>query len=91
MENQAYAVMVNRVGAGDGDLVFAGGSAVVDPYGQILCEAGREPCTMQMEIDMSRVTQARKDYSYLAERRFELPGQLIEHPDGLRELLIKAS
>lgn len=31
MENQAYAVMVNRVGHGDGGLVFAGGSAVVDP------------------------------------------------------------
>lgn len=91
MENQAYAVMVNRVGVGDGNLIFAGGSAVVDPYGEILCEAGREPCRIQMEIDMSRVPAARKDYSYLAERRFNLPGQLNEHPDGLRELLIPAS
>lgn len=89
MENQAYAVMVNRVGSGDGNLVFAGGSAIVDPYGQLLCEAGREPCRMQMVIDMSRVLEARKDYSYLAERRFELAGQLIEHPSGLRELLIE--
>ncbi|PVZ12268.1 MULTISPECIES: carbon-nitrogen hydrolase family protein [unclassified Pseudomonas] len=90
MENQAYAVMVNRVGAGDGDLVFAGGSAVVDPYGQLLCEAGREPCRIQMDIDLSRVSAAQKDYSYLAERRFELPGQRVEHPCGLRELLIPA-
>ncbi|MBF8779795.1 carbon-nitrogen hydrolase family protein [Pseudomonas fulva] len=91
MENQAYAVMVNRVGPGDGGLLFAGGSAVVDPYGQMLCEAGREPCQMGLVIDMSRVPQARKEYSYLAERRFALPGQLIEHANGLRELLIEAS
>ncbi|AIR91034.1 carbon-nitrogen hydrolase family protein [Pseudomonas cremoricolorata] len=88
MENQAYAVMVNRVGAGDGELVFAGGSTVVDPYGQVLCEAGREPCRMHMELDLARVQEARRDYSYLDERRFELPGQLIEHADGLREFLI---
>ncbi|KAF1054442.1 MAG: (R)-stereoselective amidase [Stenotrophomonas maltophilia] len=88
MENQAYAVMVNRVGAGDGDLTFAGGSAVVDPYGQLLCEAGREECRQHVELDMARLAQARRDYSYLAERRFVLPGQTIEHADGRRELLI---
>ncbi len=52
MENQAYAVMVNRVGHGDGGLVFAGGSAVVDPYGQLLCEAGREECRQIVELDL---------------------------------------
>lgn len=89
MENQAYAVMVNRVGPGDDGLVFAGGSAVVDPYGQLLCEAGREPCRIEFEIDLARVQASRGDYSYLAERRFELPGKLVEHPGGLRELLIE--
>ncbi|WP_263226861.1 carbon-nitrogen hydrolase family protein [Pseudomonas alabamensis] len=91
MENQAYAVMVNRVGAGDGDLVFAGGSAVVDPCGQVLCEAGREPCRLQMTLDLARVQQARQDYSYLAERRVTLPGQHVEHACGLRELLIQTN
>ena len=41
-ENQAFAVMVNRVGAGDDGLVFAGASTVVDPFGRVLFEAGRE-------------------------------------------------
>ncbi|EZN82822.1 carbon-nitrogen hydrolase family protein [Pseudomonas aeruginosa] len=88
MENQAYAVMVNRVGHGDGGLVFAGGSAVVDPYGQLLCEAGREECRQIVELDLGRLQDARRDYRYLEERRLVLPGERREHPDGLRELLI---
>lgn len=40
MENQAYAVMVNRVGHGDGGLVFAGGSAVVDPMASCSARPG---------------------------------------------------
>ena len=88
MENQAYAVMVNRVGEGDGDLVFAGGSAVVDPFGQMLCEAGRDECRQIVELDMSRLEAARRDYRYLDERRFVLPGERIDHADGRRELLI---
>lgn len=90
MENQAYAVMVNRVGEGDGGLVFAGGSAVVDPFGQLLCEAGREECRQLVELDLGRLAQARRDYSYIGERRFVLPGELREHADGRRELLIPA-
>ncbi|MDH4581930.1 carbon-nitrogen hydrolase family protein [Pseudomonas sp. BN415] len=88
MENQVYAVMVNRVGGGDGDLVFAGGSAVVDPFGQMLCEAGRDECRQIVELDMSRLAAARRDYRYLEERRFVLPGERIDHADGRRELLI---
>lgn len=88
MENQAFAVMVNRVGEGDGALVFAGGSAVVDPYGQLLCEAGREECRIGLELDLAQLDVARRDYSYLAERRFVLPGEVREHDNGLRELII---
>ena len=88
MENQAYAVMVNRVGEGEGDLVFAGGSAVVDPFGQMLCEAGRDECRQIVELDLTRLVAARRDYRYLDERRFVLPGERIDHADGRRELLI---
>ncbi|MDF0733051.1 carbon-nitrogen hydrolase family protein [Pseudomonas entomophila] len=88
MENQAFAVMVNRVGEGDGGLVFAGGSAVVDPFGQVLCEAGREACRVGLALDLGQLEAARRDYSYLAERRFVLPGEVRERADGLRELVI---
>lgn len=88
MENQAFAVMVNRVGEGDGGLVFAGGSAVVDPFGQLLLEAGREACRQVIELDFGQLAAARSDYRYLDERRLHLPGRLVEHADGLREWLI---
>lgn len=88
MENQAFAVMVNRVGMGDDGLVFAGGSAVVDPFGNLLCEAGREECRQVMVLDFDRLQAARNDYRYLDERRLTLPGERIEHADGRRELLI---
>lgn len=88
MENQAFAVMVNRVGDGDDGLVFAGGSAVVDPFGRLLCEAGRDACRQIVDLDLAQLQAARSDYRYLDDRRMALPGELRESPDGLRELLI---
>ncbi len=41
IENQSYFVISNRVGR-DGDGVFCGGSAVIDPMGEIVAEAGVE-------------------------------------------------
>ncbi|WP_280376450.1 carbon-nitrogen hydrolase family protein [Pseudomonas sp. BN515] len=87
-ENQVFAVVVNRVGEGDDDTLFAGGSAVVDPFGHVLLEAGRQECRHVIELDMAQLTQARALYDYQAEQRFRLPGERIEHPDGRRELLI---
>ncbi|TBU95586.1 carbon-nitrogen hydrolase family protein [Phytopseudomonas dryadis] len=88
MENQAFAVMVNRVGSGDGDLLFAGGSCAVDPFGRLLYEAGREECRQVVELDLDQLQAACSDYRYLEERRLVLPGERIDYPDGRRELLI---
>lgn len=90
-ENQAFAVMVNRVGAGSDGLQFVGGSAVVDPHGRLLFEAGEEECREVIELDLDLLHSARRDYDYLKERRLQLPGELIEHADGRRELLIPHS
>lgn len=87
-ENQAFALMVNRVQEGDGDLVFAGGSALVDPFGTLLFEAGREEGQYTVELDLDRLAAARKDYRYLDDQRMKLPGEVIERSDGTRELLI---
>ncbi|WP_395608978.1 carbon-nitrogen hydrolase family protein [Pseudomonas sp. B22129] len=87
-ENQAFALMVNRVEEGDGDLVFAGGSALVDPFGTLLFEAGREEGQFTVELDLDHLAAARKDYRYLDDQRLKLPGEVIEHSDGTRELLI---
>ncbi|MNS82674.1 (R)-stereoselective amidase [compost metagenome] len=87
-ENQVFAVVVNRVGDGDDDVVFAGGSAVFDPCGHVLLEAGRQECRQVIDLDMAQLVEARAVYDYQADRRFQLPGERIEHPDGRRELLI---
>jgi (R)-amidase len=89
IENQAFAVMVNRVGEGDGALTFAGGSTVIDPFGRALVEAGREEAHLSATLDLSLLDAVRTDYRYLEDRRLVLPGQTIEHPGGLRELIIR--
>ena len=90
-ENQLFAVMVNRVGAGDDGLVFAGGSMAVDPFGCVLFEAGRDEVRHVVELDLGQLKAARRDYDYLKDRRLMLSGEQTEHPDGRRELLIGAS
>ncbi|MGY2681878.1 carbon-nitrogen hydrolase family protein [Pseudomonas tolaasii] len=87
-ENQAFALMVNRVEEGDGDLMFAGGSALVDPFGSLLFEAGREEGQFTVELDLDQLAAARKDYRYLDDQRLKLPGEVVERSDGTRELLI---
>lgn len=87
-ENQLFAVMVNRVGEGDDGLVFAGGSAAVDPFGRVLFEAGRDECRQVVSLDPQQLQAARRDYHYLSDRRLFLNGERIDHPDGRRELLI---
>lgn len=87
-ENQAFALMVNRVEEGDGGLVFAGGSALVDPLGTLLFEAGREEGQFTVELDLNQLMAARQDYRYLDDQRLRLPGEFVEHACGLRELLI---
>jgi (R)-amidase len=82
--------MVNRVEEGDGGLLFAGGSALVDPLGTLLFEAGREEGQFAVELDLNRLTAARQDYRYLDDQRLKLPGEMVEHASGLRELLIPA-
>jgi (R)-amidase len=89
-ENQAFALMVNRVEEGDGGLLFAGGSALVDPLGTLLFEASREEGQFAVELDLNRLTAARRDYRYLDDQRLKLPGEVVEHADGVRELLIPA-
>ncbi|TWI55682.1 (R)-amidase [Pseudomonas duriflava] len=88
IENQAFAVMVNRVGEGDGDLTFAGGSMAVDPFGQVLVEAGRDEAHLNATLDLKLLKTVRHDYRYLDDRRLVIPGVLVEHEGGRRELLI---
>jgi predicted amidohydrolase len=68
IENQAYVVGVNRVGVGGG-LEYSGDSAVVDPWGEVLCEAAKDETMLLANLDAARVTEARRTFPVLADRR----------------------
>ncbi len=65
IENLAYVVGVNRAGS-DPNLSFPGASLVVGPKGEILAEAGADPCSLRAELDHGELRQWRRDFPALA-------------------------
>ncbi len=61
IENQCFVVACNRAGR-DGDLVFAGRSAVVDPWGEVLVEAGGpdDVGLFRADLDLRECVKARR-------------------------------
>lgn len=72
MENQMFAVLVNRCGAGDDDLTFVGESALIDPYGDVVAETGDAPGTLTVQIDWPKLDASRANYRYLHDARVPL-------------------
>jgi predicted amidohydrolase len=68
IENQCYVVGVNRVGEGSG-LRYMGDSAIIDPWGAVLCEAARDEAMLIAEVDPERVAEARRKFPVLDDRR----------------------
>lgn len=54
IENQAYVVCVNRAGA-DPHLTYGGGSLVVGPRGEVVCELDDRERVVSVDIDPSEV------------------------------------
>ena len=68
IENQAYVVGVNRVGAVQ-DLPHEGGSAIVDPLGTVLAGDDGGEAVFVAEIDPATVREVRAKFPFLADRR----------------------
>jgi len=83
-ENQVFVAVANRVGEGKGNS-FAGGSMVAGPDGNILMEMGAEEGIGSIEIDLSQVSHARRDYCYLDERRLVVEQNADQANDGAQE------
>jgi predicted amidohydrolase len=78
LENRVWLASANRVG-GEETLEFFGRSAVSDPYGNIVAQAGSEECLLTIEIDLGRIDAARSiDTDYLADRRPALYTDLVK-------------
>ncbi len=73
VENQAYCICANRTG-NDDDLDYPGLSAIIDPMGQVLAEAGSDPGVLLADIDMDQVDRARNLIPIYTDRRKDVYG-----------------
>lgn len=65
IENLAYVVGVNRAGS-DPHLSYPGASLVVGPKGEVLAQAGAEPCVLRADLDREALLRWRHDFPALA-------------------------
>jgi predicted amidohydrolase len=68
IENQAYAVGVNRCGC-DLAHVYTGRSAIVDPHGEVLVDAGDGERWISRSLDLDALEAYRRELPFLADLR----------------------
>ncbi|PZD93585.1 carbon-nitrogen family hydrolase [Paenibacillus sambharensis] len=68
IENQMYVIACNRVGTSGGTSFF-GHSMVIDPWGDIIAEAGEEETILTAEINPELVTEVRGRIPVFTDRR----------------------
>ena len=73
IENQVFVLGANRTGADD-DLIFPGLSAIIDPWGQVLAEAGDTEGAIVAEIDMAEIARVRAQIPVMSDRRKDIYG-----------------
>jgi len=68
IENQCYVIACNRAGK-DPNNTFAGHSMIIDPWGEIICEADKGPGTIIAQIDLDQVKEVRNRIPVFSDRR----------------------
>ncbi len=71
IENQCFVVACNRVGK-MGETEFFGHSTIIDPWGEIVVEAGSQETLLTAEIDWDLVDTVRRRIPIFADRRQEM-------------------
>ena len=77
VEGQCFVLGVNRVGQG-GDLNFVGGSAIIDPLGQVIAHGGDKEGLIVADIDPAKVAEVRSSMPFLKDRKPHLFKKLAE-------------
>jgi omega-amidase len=74
VENQLFVLGCNRAGVDVGavETRFGGHSAIVDPWGNVLVEGEEDPGLFVATLELDKVTQARRLFPFLADRRPEV-------------------
>lgn len=83
-ENQMFVAMANRVGK-QNTTRYVGESAVADPYGRVLAEAGHDEEILSVTLDLSLVQESRQKYDYLKERRVPIKVAMAEVTPAVTE------
>ena len=68
IENQFYVAATNSCGDTGGN-VFAGHSMIIDPWGNVIAEAGENECLLTAEIDLAEVDRVRSTIPVFEDRR----------------------
>ncbi|WP_219837701.1 carbon-nitrogen family hydrolase [Paenibacillus sp. R14(2021)] len=68
IENQMFVIACNRCGT-SGTTSFFGHSMIIDPWGEIIAEAGEEETILRAEIDLSLVQAVRSKIPVFEDRR----------------------
>ena len=80
ISNGVFVAAVNRVGhegPPDGGIEFWGGSFLCDPFGRILCRAGRDTEEVLVyECDPRQIEETRRHWPFLRDRRIDAYGQI---------------
>lgn len=71
IENQCFVAGCNRIGSSK-ETGFFGSSSVIDPWGEVLGEAGETEMVMNVTIDLDLVDDVRQRIPIFADRRPEL-------------------
>jgi predicted amidohydrolase len=77
VEQQVLLVACNAVGVQAGDVRLAGHSRVVDPWGEVLVEAGDEEQVVTCRVDPHVVDAVRNRFPALSDRRIDLPAGTV--------------
>ncbi len=77
MENQVFVIAVGKAGVEDG-AEYIGGSVIIAPTGKIIAKAQTEGDELLViTIDLDDVTELRKQWNFLADRRPDAYHQLV--------------
>lgn len=69
IENQCYVLAANQCGVHAHGRETWGHSMIVDPWGEIIVEAGEVPSMMTAELDLARLKEIRRQIPCLSHRR----------------------
>lgn len=80
IENQCYVAGVNRVGNDGNDLPYAGGSVVVDFFGNELVNLGDKPGLAQVALDAAALQTFRERFAFDVDAdNFTIDGVATDH------------